>query len=102
MALKLATVVNVDAGETCDVLCDRSSKWGNPFSHRPNTRAQFQVKTRKEACTQYRIWFWKQDELVKSLHELRGKRCGCHCKPLECHVDFLVDITNRLMLELFI
>jgi hypothetical protein len=100
MVLKLATVVNVSAGETCDVLCDRSTKWGNPYSHLPSSRARFKVKTREEAIKLYPAWFWKQQHLIDALCELRGKRLGCHCKPKACHCDFLVDIANQTMIQL--
>jgi len=95
----MTTVMNINNGETCDVLIDRSSKWGNPFSHLPNTKAQFQVKTRKEAIEQYKVWFWNQPQLVEALPELENKRLGCHCKPKECHGDFLAYITNHYRMQ---
>jgi len=32
------------------------------------------------------------DPITKRLLRLKGKRLGCHCKPLACHGDALVEI----------
>jgi hypothetical protein len=48
-----------------DVLIDRSTIWGNPFSHRPGTKAQFLVATREEAIARFEEWFLAQPERVE-------------------------------------
>jgi hypothetical protein len=37
-----------------DVYIGRPSPWGNPFSHKQGTLAQFQVASREEGCTEVR------------------------------------------------
>ena len=44
----------------------------------------------------YRDWVVKQPQLLKDLHELRGKTLGCFCKPKRCHGDVLVELVNGL------
>lgn len=77
-----------------DVYIGRPSKWGNPFSHRSGTRAEFQVATRKAAIEAYRDWVVGQPQLMKAIVELRGKVLGCWCKPLACHGDVLAQLAN--------
>lgn len=40
--------------ESYDIYIGRGSKWGNPYSHQSNTKAQYVVATREEAITKYR------------------------------------------------
>ena len=35
-------------------------------------------------------------QLLKDLHELKGKTLGCFCKPKSCHGDILVELVNEL------
>jgi len=75
--------------EEFDVYIGRPSKWGNPFSiGRDGSRSQVIQK--------YRDWIVHQDELLDSLHELRGKRLGCWCKPKDCHGDVLVKLIEHM------
>lgn len=90
-------VVNKYHNVPYDVYIGRGSKWGNPFSHLPNTKAQYQVKTRKEAIEKYREWIMTQPHLLSSLHELKGKTLGCFCKPKPCHGDILVELIELLV-----
>lgn len=39
-----------------DVYIGRPSKWGNPFSHKAGTLAQYRVASREEAIARYREW----------------------------------------------
>ena len=94
MSKLLTTVVNVNRDDY-DVYIARPSKWGNPYSHKENTLAQYTVKTRKEAIQKYREWILARPELLNSLHELEGKKIGCFCKPQSCHGDILVDLINN-------
>ena len=80
--------------ERFDVKIDRSSKWGNPFSHLPNTKARWKVATREEAIQRHREWFVTQPELMAQLEELRGKVLGCWCKPKDCHGDLYVELLH--------
>ena len=79
-----------------DVYIGRGSKWGNPFSHMDNTMAKFKVETREEAIEKYREWIMTQPQLLADLHELKGKTLCCFCKPLACHGDILVELTDKI------
>jgi len=78
-----------------DVYVGRPSKWGNPFTHKANTKADIMVASREEAISEYEKWIKTQPELMSSLHELRGKTLACWCAPLSCHGDVLVKLANQ-------
>lgn len=78
-----------------DVYIGRPSKWGNPFSHLPNTLARFRVSTREQAIAEYEKWILSRPDLIAAAKkELRGKVLGCWCKPLPCHGDILARIAD--------
>ena len=81
--------------EEFDVYIGRGSKWGNPYSHREGTLAQFVVSDRAEAIAKYEDYLLSSDDLMKSLNELRGKTLGCWCKPKSCHGDILLKYANQ-------
>lgn len=95
----MTRVVNVRTQpELVTMLIDRSTKWGNPYSHKANTLAKYRVKTRAEAIIAYRKYITEGEGmwLLSFLYELEGQVLGCHCKPSDCHGDVLVDlIKNR-------
>lgn len=78
------------------MLIDRSTKWGNPFTHirNRNTRASFVVGSRDQAISSYETWVLGQGHLMAALPELRDKILGCWCRPLSCHGDVLVRLAN--------
>jgi len=79
-----------------DVLIDRSTMWGNPFSHKTGTKAQFQVATRKGAIRKFEEWFLARPEMIAlAKRVLKGKVLGCWCRPLACHGDVLSRIANE-------
>ena len=79
-----------------DVYIGRPSKWGNPFSHLPNTLARYRVATREEAIARYEEWLRRQPDLMADLKELKGKVLGCWCAPLACHGDVLVRLSEEI------
>jgi hypothetical protein len=79
-----------------DVYIGRPSKFGNPFSHKDGTLAQFRVSTREEAIARYREWIPTQPGLMAALPELAGKTLICWCKPAPCHGDVLADLVAAL------
>ena len=82
--------------EPYDVLVDRTTIWGNPFSHKMDTRAKFLVDTREEAIAQFEVWIRARPEFVAFVkQELRGKVLGCWCEPKACHGDVLARIANE-------
>ncbi len=84
-----------------DVYIGGGSKWGNPFSHKTGTLAQFKVSSRKEAIEKYEEWIKTQDYLMENLAELKGKILGCWCKPQSCHGDVLKKLVDSLDRNLF-
>ena len=85
--------------EDYDILIDRSSKWGNPFSHKVKSRAKYIVKTRKESIDCHREWLTKGEGmyLLNDLHELKGKTIACWCKTNQsCHSDIIIQLVNNL------
>jgi hypothetical protein len=78
-----------------DVYIGRPSKWGNPFSHLPRSRAEVRVDSRKEAVARYEDWLQTQPALIAAAkRELRGKVLGCWCAPLACHGHVLARIAD--------
>jgi hypothetical protein len=77
-----------------DVYIGRPSKWGNPFSHKDGTLAEFKVNSRKEAIEKYKEYILNNPYLLSDLIELKDKTLGCWCKPLSCHGDILIELIN--------
>jgi len=87
-------VVNKYA-EPYDIYIGRGSKWGNPFTHKKGTTAEYIVESREEAVEKFREWILQQEDLMNSLEELKGKTLGCFCKPKSCHGDVLAELVNK-------
>ena len=91
----MSRVVNKRVTNEFDVYIGRPSEWGNPFSHRNGTLAQFKVATVAEAIESYRIWLWREVQRdpakLNRLRELDGKTLGCWCAPGPCHGDVLIE-----------
>ncbi len=81
--------------EPFDTYIGRPSKWGNPYSHKKNTRAAYKVDTVTEAMEKYREYILTKPELLADLHELKSKTLGCWCKPGPCHGDVLIELVNQ-------
>lgn len=91
--------------EYFDVYIGRPTKWGNPWSHKNNTLAEFQVNTREEAIENYRKWLSGEDFenvlieqrkwILKNLPCLKDKILGCWCAPKSCHGEILLDLLNK-------
>jgi hypothetical protein len=80
------TVVNLRA-EAYDIRIDRITCWGNPFKiGKDGDRATVIAK--------YEEWILTRLDLLADLPALRGKRLGCHCKPLACHGDVLARLAD--------
>lgn len=78
------------------VYIGRPSKWGNPFSHLKNTKAEFKVADREEAVSEYKHYILNNKALLEDLHELKGKSLVCWCKPAPCHGDILLELANAI------
>lgn len=75
--------------EKCDIYIGRPNKWGNPFSIGKDG-------TREEVIIKYEEWIRNNPELLKDLHELKGKTLGCWCSPKACHGDILIKLIKEL------
>jgi len=66
------------------VLCDRTTRWGNPFKMRNEA-------DRETVCDRFR------DEILPTLDvsELRGKDLVCWCAPKRCHCDDILVKANK-------
>lgn len=84
----MTSVVNIKRGEPYDVYVGRPSPFGNPFRLGKG-------RSRAEVLEQYRAWLATQPELIARIRrELRGKRLGCYCSPLECHGHVLARVAE--------
>ena len=76
--------------EECDVVVDRSTRWGNPFRMAEDTQAE-----RERVIQLYRVWLWEQIQGGKvgliDLAKLKDERLGCWCAPKKCHADVLLS-----------
>lgn len=88
-----------------DVYIGRPSKYGNPFSHLPDSAGSVKVSSRDEAVDNYRKWVLGEMTvpglIPPSLDDIRrdlaGKVLGCWCAPNRCHGDVLVELANSPM-----
>jgi len=81
------TVVNCRT-EPYDVYIGRPSKWGNRFEIPKHG-------DREHVIELFRAWIRTQPQLLKDLHELKGKRLGCFCAPRSCHGDVLAELADN-------
>ena len=87
-------VVNLKHGSRYDVYIGRGSIWGNPWSHKTGTTAQYIVATRQLAIEKYEEWLMTQPNLLVQIPKLKSLVLGCWCKPFPCHGDVLVRLAN--------
>ena len=78
-----------------DIYIGRPSLWGNPFSHKDGTLAEFKISNRAEAIQKYEEWILTQPQLMGSLYKLKGKTLGCWCSPKPCHGHVLARLIER-------
>jgi hypothetical protein len=75
-----------------DALVDRTTIFGNPFREWKYGRA--------DCIKMYRGYFYRRcitdPDFYRAVLGLRGKRIGCHCKPLDCHADVIAEFLNDL------
>lgn len=92
------------------VYVGRPSKWGNPFTHKPEgtTLAEHTVASREESITKFEEWLLfspEAEDLRNSIHELEGKDLICWCAPrrglkmhdsvgTQCHAQVLMRLAN--------
>ncbi|MDD2878367.1 MAG: DUF4326 domain-containing protein [Acidiphilium sp.] len=69
------------------VYIGRGSKWGNPFILGRND-------SRDEIAAKHEHWLSRQNHLLRSIDELKGRDLVCFCAPLTCHGDLLLKLAN--------
>ena len=98
ISVDITTVVNKDKNDPFDIYIGRGSPWGNPYAVGFGNGPDEDQNDREEAIRKYQYDFDRGllgDEHFKTnLLALKGKRLGCHCKPLACHGDVLADYLN--------
>jgi hypothetical protein len=83
-------VINIKDNQPYDVYIGRGSRFGSPYAIGVDG-------DREEVIRKYRYDF-ERGYLKASKEEvlaLKGKVLGCHCKPLACHGDILVEFINN-------
>ncbi len=82
------TLANINRAERCDVYIGRGSPFGNPY-------VIGQDGDRDEVIRKYKIHFREKLQLDKNFKRqvaaLRGKTLGCHCVPLACHGNVIIE-----------
>lgn len=85
---------NINRGERCDVYVGRGTPFGNPFPVWERDEDGEKVGL-DEVIRKYREHFYqklKMDPKFKSqVDALKGKILGCHCVPLRCHTEVIIE-----------
>ena len=96
--------------EPYDIYIGRPGKWGNPYSHKEGTLAEFKVANRAEALEKYEKYLLENETLYNSLIELKGKTLGCWCcnsddehsnSKIKCHGQILAKYADSIGMSLF-
>ena len=66
------------------------SKWANPHPIRGRNN-------RKIVVNRFEQYIRNNRELLKDIHQLKGKTLGCWCHPQLCHGNVLLKILNETM-----
>jgi hypothetical protein len=80
--------------------------YGNPFTHKADTKAAVVLSSRKESIEAFRLWLLgeayqdvnpeQRQWILANMAQLQGKRLGCWCKPkAACHGDVLAAILDH-------
>lgn len=72
-----------------DLYIGRPSKWGNPFTIGRDG-------SREDVVRKYAEWIVTQPDLLRDLHELRGRTLVCWCAPQMCHGHVLEILCEEL------
>lgn len=87
MPAVVTELVNI-AHSGCDVYIGRGSPFGNPYVLGVDG-------DRDEVIRLYKIHFieklMRDPGFSAKVEALRGKKLGCHCSPLACHGDVILE-----------
>lgn len=90
------------------VYIGRPSKWGNPYSHKPETLAEIKVKSREEAVRLYEAHFeelLKNPDIRRDFDNLAEQaRHGhlnleCWCYPAQCHGEVIKQKIESILIS---
>lgn len=92
--------------EQAEINCGRGSIFGNPFIIGKDGDRDEVVRKHKEWINKWLIEGvevvlvvqgkrYSNKEVINNIEKLRGKKCGCYCKPLACHLDYLKEILEK-------
>lgn len=80
-------VINIK-DEEYDIYIGKGTKWGNNFREGVDG-------TREECVAKYSTDIRNKPWLLHAIgREIKGRILGCHCKPLPCHGDVLVELAE--------
>ena len=71
-----------------DKLQHECSKWANHHTLREH-------KSREKVVKLFREEIMINDELLKDIGELKGKKLGCWCSPHQCHAEVLHNLAGN-------
>ena len=78
--------------EKYDVYCGRPGPFGNRFIIGKDG-------TREQVLEKYREYFYARlkidNDFRNAIHELKGKRLACWCKPEKCHCDIIAEYLDK-------
>ena len=85
--MMVTELLNIRHGKA-DVYIGRGSPFGNPYVLGVDG-------DRNEVIRLYRIYFYdkimRDSKFRLDVEALRGKKLGCHCHPMSCHGDVIVE-----------
>ncbi len=85
---KTTTAVNINKGIRCEVYVGRGTPFGNPY-------VIGQDGDRDEVIRKYQIHFYEKLKIdpnfKKQVQALKGRVLGCHCVPMRCHTEVLIE-----------
>ena len=67
-----------------------ASIWQNP----PDIGKIGKHGTREEVIAKFEAYLKTRPDLLARVHELKGKRLACWCKPKACHGDALAKLAD--------
>ena len=87
-----------------DVYVGRPTFWGNPWTHKDNTTADFNVCSSGDAVQCFKDWLYgtkftdilqdKRQKIIDNIHTLQNKTIACWCSPESCHRDILLEFLS--------
>ena len=89
--VQVTRLVNIDKQAPYDVYIGRGSGFGNPYA------IGIEGDDRDEVIRKFQYDFdrgYLKNDFKQRLLAVQGKTLGCHCKPLPCHGDVLVNYLN--------